>query len=150
MKNLLLVFVLVIGMLLPSQAAQNAQLDRHLGHPLLAAWVNFLVGGAILGLLLLIFGVQLPSAAALRSPPWWAWLGGTLGATLIVSATVSAPVLGASLLVVVLVAGQLVSSVLFDHFGWLGYPVRPLTWVRVVGILLVVLGAALVQHAHDT
>jgi transporter family-2 protein len=146
-KVLLALFVVAVGAILPLQAGINAELRRHLGHPLLAAVVNFLVGILALASTVAIAGVRMPALAEARAAPPWAWAGGLCGATLVVTAVVAAPRLGAVVLVAGLVVGQLVASVLIDHFGWVGFPVRPISAARVLGIVLLTGGLLLVQRS---
>ena len=81
--------------------------------------------------------------AALAKVPWWAWTGGVIGAVFVASATVLVPRLGAASLICLVVAGQLVGSVVLDHFGVL-HARQPVDALRVVGLLMVVAGALLV------
>ena len=53
--------------------------------------------------------------------------------------------LGAVLLIIGLVAGQMVASVLLDHFGWVGYTGRPISFARLFGIVCMVVGIYFVQ-----
>jgi transporter family-2 protein len=59
---------------------------------------------------------------------------------------VLAPRLGAATLVAALVAGQMVASLLIDHYGWVGFAVHPVNPVRILGAALVVGGVVLVQR----
>jgi transporter family-2 protein len=43
-------------------------------------------------------------------------------------------------------AGQLVVSMLLDHFGWLGAPTHPLGISRVLGGLCLMLGVVLIRY----
>lgn len=147
MKALLALLAVAVGMVLPAQAGINAELRRHLGQPLLAAVVNFSVGLVLLVLVVAAMRLPLPSAAELREAPVWAWLGGFCGAALVLTSLIAAPRLGAVLLVGCLLAGQLSASVLLDHFGWLGYPVRPANLGRIAGVLLLVAGVVLIQRS---
>ena len=147
MKTLWVLLVVSLGTVLPAQAGINAELRRHAGHPLLAALVSFGVGFLVLAAAVLALRVPLPAWSALRGAPWWAWLGGLLGAGLVFTSVVVAPRLGAAVLVAGLVAGQLAASVLLDHFGWVGYPVRPVNLGRIAGVLLLAAGVWLVQRS---
>ncbi len=146
MKSLLLLLMLGAGMVVPLQAGLNAEFRRHAGHPLWAGLLNFMVGLAAIVLVLVLMRVSPPSATRLAAAPSWAWLGGLCGATMVVSAVVSAPHLGAAALVAALVCGQLMASVVLDHFGAVGYEVRPVTVQRVVGVGLLIAGVVLVQR----
>ena len=60
-----------------------------------------------------------------------------------VAAIVLASQLGAATLTAFVVTGQLVCSVIFDHFGWLSFDVHPANWARVAGCALMVIGLIL-------
>jgi transporter family-2 protein len=76
--------------------------------------------------------------------PWWAWLGGAVGAGYVASTVAAAPRLGALNLFVAVIFGQLVCSVVLDHFGVL-YREHGLSAGRAVGVVLVGAGVALVR-----
>lgn len=144
---LVLVGVAVLaGALLPVQAGLNAQLRTGLGHPLMAALASFLVGTIGLALLALVLGARFPTLGTMAAFPWWYWLGGLLGAAYITAAVVLAPKLGAATLIAAIVAGQMLTSLLLDSQGWVGFTQQPLTLARIVGGLLVVAGVLLVQR----
>ena len=86
-----------------------------------------------------------PGAERLGDAPWWVWLGGLLGAFYVLGSVVSAPRLGAATLVAVILAGQAVASLAVDHFGWVGFEENPVTPGRLLGVLLVAVGVALVR-----
>jgi transporter family-2 protein len=65
---------------------------------------------------------------------------------LVVVALISAPKLGAALLMSCLVAGQLLSSVIFDHMGWLGYAPRPISPGRIAGVACLGVGIWLIKR----
>ncbi len=140
-----LLAALLLGVGLSVQVGVNAQLRTGLSHPLLAATVSFLIG--TLGLLLVTAAVRppLPAAAQLARIPWWQWSGGLLGAVYIASAIILAPKLGAAALLATLVAGQMAASLVLDHFGLLGFPVQPVSAVRVLAVLLILAGVLLLQ-----
>ncbi len=142
----LLLCAILIGVVLPVQSGVNAQLRIGVGNPYLAALISFLVGTiALLGVNLAL-RVPLPSGEAAGRLPWWYWIGGLLGATYIYAAVILAPRLGAATLVAAIVAGQMVASVILDHYGWVGYAQQPLTAGRFVGVLLVIGGVLLIQR----
>jgi bacterial/archaeal transporter family-2 protein len=146
MRALLLTLVVAVGMLLPIQTGINAEFRRHAGHPLLAAALNFAVGGAAIALVAVVLRVGTPRLESLGNAPWWAWFGGFCGATLVVMGIIAAPRIGATLFVTGLVAGQLGASVIFDHFGWVGFEVRPFSATRLLGICLLIGGVLLIQR----
>ena len=66
--------------------------------------------------------------------PWWAWTGGLSGAVYGLAAVIFASQLGAATLTSLVVAGQLMASVIFDHFGWIGFDVHPAGLGRILGV----------------
>lgn len=142
---LLVAAAALLGVLLPVQAGVNVQLRAGVGHPMVAATLSFAVGTLALLAVSLIMRPGVPAAAAVARLPWWAWTGGLLGALYIVSTIVLAPRLGAATLLAAIVAGQMLASLILDHFGMLGFPIQPVTPVRVAGVVLIVAGVVLLQ-----
>jgi transporter family-2 protein len=138
-------FGLAAGAMLPFQAGVNAQLAEYLGSPLRAALVSFVVGVVVLLPLVLVFVRGLPTADRVSAAPWWAWLGGALGAFYVAGSITSAPRLGAVTLIAVILAGQAVASLVVDHFGMVGFDEHPATLGRFAGIVLIALGVVLVR-----
>ena len=143
---LILLMAFLAGFVFPLQTGINAQLRQWLGHPLLAALVSFSVGTLILSLGPLAFGLSFPGWHIFKSIPWWAWMGGLLGAISVVSSIFLAPRLGAAALIATIVAGQMMASLLLDHLGVLGFRFQPITAWRLVGAGLVIAGVWLIQR----
>jgi transporter family-2 protein len=133
-----------IGISMASQAGINAQLRMALSNPVQAAFISFLIGTIILGVIALVQGDAWFKGNSLASIPWWAWLGGVLGAFNIAMSIFLAPKLGALVLAISIVVGQIVASLVLDQNGWLGYPKIDITLNRVIGALFVVVGLILV------
>ena len=55
------------------------------------------------------------------------------------------PKLGAATFIALLVAGQMLCSLAFDHFGLLGIPVHPASLVRLAGAAFLILGVVLIR-----
>jgi bacterial/archaeal transporter family-2 protein len=138
-----IVFAVAIGALLPLQALINARLCAQTQGPLYASFVSFLVGTCLLGVLVLATRTPLLPAQPLAALPAWLWLGGAIGAAFVFAATLLVPSLGAGALICLVVLGQVIGSLAFDHYGVLGAQ-RPVDALRVLGALLVIVGAALV------
>ena len=136
----LLLFALLVGFLLPLQAGINSQLRLHMGHPLWASLVSFTGGTLALVCLLALSRVSLPPVGWFERVPWWQLTGGLLGALFVTAA------LGAATLVASVVAGQMVGSMIIDHYGIVGYPQHDLSVERIMGMLLVIIGVALIQY----
>jgi bacterial/archaeal transporter family-2 protein len=77
--------------------------------------------------------------------PWWGWLGGLVGASYVTVSLLAVPEIGAAPTIALSVAGQQLASALVDHAGLFRLPRRPLTLARIVGVLVLVAGAVLLQ-----
>jgi len=141
---LLLPISILIGISLASQAGVNSQLRLALSNPIQAAFISFLVGTIILGIVAFLQGDTWFKSGTLTTIPWWAWIGGLLGAFNIAMSIFLAPKLGAVVLTVSVVCGQILASLALDHNGWLGFPKIEISINRIVGAIFVVIGLVLV------
>lgn len=135
------------GAIVPLQATINATLRTHLPSPMQAALVSFTVGTLALLLYVTVERSPLPTASSVAQVPWWGWIGGVLGAFFVFSSLVVVPKLGAAAMLAIIVAGQMTSSLLMDHFGVLNLAQVSITPIRVLGVGLVIAGAAIVTLA---
>jgi len=133
------------GALLPLQALINGRLGGHLASPLWAGALQNTVGALAMIAVAFAMRAQFPSAAQLAAPPAWAWLGGALGATYVMVALLATPRLGAGPAIVAMIAGQMVSSLVLDHFGVL-HEKKPIDWTAVLGVVLVGAGAVIIMR----
>jgi bacterial/archaeal transporter family-2 protein len=140
-----LVLAFVAGAMIPFQVGVNAQLAHLVNGPIRAAFVSFVVGTIALLILTAIVWRPLPTGARVADAPWWAWIGGLLGAFYVAMSIVTGPRLGAAALIAAVVAGQALASVLIDQFGWVGFREQHMSPGRVVGMALVLSGVALVR-----
>ncbi|GAA2237992.1 DMT family transporter [Rarobacter faecitabidus] len=134
------------GFLSSIQTAVNGTLGVRAGSPIFAALVSFLVGTACLLVINLAARTwrSVVTADAERPRPAL-FAGGLLGALFVAGAAYAAPTLGTSMTVSLVLLGQLVASLLIDHFGWLGARRRPVTRTRLMGAGIVLVGVALVR-----
>lgn len=143
MKAFSLLMAAAVGALLPLQALINARLGQSTHGPLFASMASFCVGSV--ALLCCWFALR-PAAidvATLSRMEWWGWTGGLIGALFVLAATVLVPRLGAAGLICAVVFGQMLGSLLLDHFGVL-HARQPIDPMRVLGAVLVAAGALLV------
>ena len=146
MRSLSYVLGLGAGLGLSVQVGMNSQLRKVLQSANTAALISFLVGTTALLALLIVTRQSLPERSAFAAVPWWAWLGGVLGAFYVASSTVVAAELGTASLLGLALAGQLATALVIDHFGWLGMPEHPITWVRAAGVVLLGSGVWLITR----
>ncbi|HET7138153.1 MAG TPA: DMT family transporter [Gaiellaceae bacterium] len=79
----------------------------------------------------------------LGSTPVWMWIGGLMGFTVVTSITFAQPRIGATAVIGILIAGQLVMGAVIDRFGLFGVEQIGISPARAVGIGLLGIGAAL-------
>jgi transporter family-2 protein len=144
MQSLSYVVTFIAGALLTIQVGMNATLGRVCGDTRFAVLVSFLVGTVGMLVYFAASGGQLPARGTLAAVPLWAWFGGCLGAFYVAAATIAGPRIGAGALLALVVFGQLCASLLVDQFGWLGFPLRPLSPTRIAGVALLLSGVGLI------
>ena len=139
---LILPLTMVIGIAMSIQTALNTQLRSYLYSPLQAALFSFLIGTILLAILVM-FQQQKPQWSELIQIPWYLWLGGFLGVYAISISIYTAPKLGFLTLSGLIIFGQLLTSMLIDHFGWLGNEKIALNWQRILGGVVIFIGVLL-------
>lgn len=144
MQAMLYALAFAAGLVLTIQVGVNAALRNALGSPAMAALTSFLVGLVGLALYLLITRQSFPDRAALSAAPAWAWVGGLLGAFYVATTIIVGPRLGAAALLALSVLGQLLASLVVDHYGWLGFPQHTISAARVIGAVLLFGGVLLI------
>ena len=127
------------------QQAVNADLRASIGSAAWAGFVSYLGGTLCMLVLALVLREAVPVVADLNRSNWWAWTGGFFGAVYIAISVFMVPRLGAAFFVALLVAGQMVASVAFDHFGLLGLSQHPIDVPRLIGAVLLVAGVVLIR-----
>jgi transporter family-2 protein len=127
------------------QQVVNANLRLQIGSSLWAGFISY-VGGTLCMVFMIIasrepgLSVEAVSRSSLVS-----WTGGLFGAIYIAISILLLPRLGAATLVALIVVGQMLASLVFDHFGLLGVPVHPASVVRIAGAACLLLGAVLIR-----
>jgi bacterial/archaeal transporter family-2 protein len=144
-KEFFYLIALMAGAGIAVQAGMNAQLRLATGNPILTALISFLVGTIILLGAYLLSTKTPPPFAAIADLSWWKFMGGVMGTLYITGVIILAPRIGAANTIGFTIAGQLICAVVLDHFGWVGFPVRPISVVRVLGVFLMMAGIYLVQ-----
>ncbi|MGH2952808.1 MAG: DMT family transporter [Solirubrobacterales bacterium] len=137
------VFVMAaMGGLIALQPAINAGLGRATGN-IAAALVSFVVGTLLLAALVGISG-QADGLGSTFEVPWYYLLGGVLGAAWVFTALVTVSSIGAGGVAAATITGQLTGSIVLDRLGVLGLDQEPITFERVLGALLLLVGTYLI------
>ncbi len=140
-------YLLVVGagVSVALQQVLNANLRTELGSPWWAGFVSYAVGMlAMLAVALVAPGPRLSDSLA-GSTSWVSWSGGVFGALFIGTAILMVPRLGAATVLALIVVGQMIGSLAFDHFGLLGLPQQPASVTRLAGAATLILGVVLIR-----
>lgn len=111
----------------------NSQLNHALANKWLASTVSFAIITAFFMCLFAIFPSPLPSAEGLAGMPWWAPLGGLVGAVQVYAGLTLVGEVGAGPFVGLTVTAALLTSLVVDHYGFFHMPVHPINMWRVIG-----------------
>jgi transporter family-2 protein len=144
MKTQYVILALIGGAAVVVQVGVNSELRRYADQAIWATLVSFVVGTSALAICFLVTRQVWPARARFAGAPWWIWVGGLLGAFYVLTSVIAGPRLGAAAYLGCVITGQLVASVLIDHFGWVGFPVHTASPGRIIGAILLLAGVALV------
>lgn len=144
------------GSCIALQASANGKFRQNLGDAagdgspeyVGPAWASFfsIVGTIVCATVaMLVLRPPLPTREMFQNTQWWNWIGGPLGAVIVLAGATLAPKLGAAAFIALVVGGQILCSMVLDHFGLMGLPKVPMTEGRIVGAVLVVIGVACVK-----
>ena len=124
------------------QVAVMGRLGDRIGVAEALAFATLLTA-LLCGLALLVLRQSLAGyAEGLRAPPWL-WTGALMSAMIVFALTFAAPRIGSAATIGIIVGGNLVMGALIDQLGWFGLERIPLSWHRLLGVLLLGVGAAL-------
>lgn len=145
MKATWLIIAFTCGALLPMQTGLNARLGKSIGSPIHASMFSFIIGALTVGIYLL-FTKETISWNGLKSASISSWLGGgVIGAFFITASMLALPRIGMALTFGLIVAGQVIVSVLLDHFDVLVVEQHRINVWRILGIVLIISGVIIVR-----
>jgi transporter family-2 protein len=134
------------GISIVIQQALNANLRIALGSAAWSGFMSYFLGLVCMVILAIVLRDPVPSVVAATRLPWWAWSGGLFGAIFIGLGIFLVPQLGAATFLALLITGQMLSSVLFDHFGLFGLAQRSIDVPRAIGVALLIGGVMLIRR----
>jgi transporter family-2 protein len=143
--SLAAVLAALAGACIALQASANGKFRENLQSPAWAAY--FSICGTILTatLAMLVLRPALPSRESLNGTQWWNWVGGPLGTLIVLAGATLVRDLGGAAFIALVVGGQLLCSLLLDHFGLMGLVQKEITLGRVIGAVLVVVGVVCIK-----
>jgi transporter family-2 protein len=127
------------------QQAVNSNLRMEIGSAWWAGFISYLGGTLVMLIMVVLMRQPLLSTNSISNSSWWSWTGGLFGAIYIAISILLLPRLGAFTIVALIVIGQLVTSLVFDHFGIMNVPHYPVSIARIVGGVFLFVGAVLIR-----
>ncbi len=139
----LFIFLLMIcaGAMIAVQPAINSRLAQKVGL-IEAACFSFAVGTAVLLTLALLTSQGNWRGAG--QAHWWEWTGGLFGAFFVTAAIFAVPRIGTAATMAAVIAAQLTTALILDHFGVFGLREIPFDLKRLAGTALLFAGAWLI------
>ncbi|RVU20069.1 DMT family transporter [Methylobacterium oryzihabitans] len=146
MAFLIVPIAILAGILNTVQAGANATLSKATEQPVLAALVVTGANALVYLAAAPFLGLGWPGAGRLAQVPWWGWLGGAMGGAYVLAMILFAGRLGAATFTGLTVTAGIVTSVVLDHYGWLGFAQHGAGPWRILGCGLMIAGVALVTR----
>lgn len=136
----------IAGACIATQGPINVQLGKGLGLPIAAAAMSFLAGAIILWTVtFLVARVQGTTINFGGPAPWLFVAGGALGTVYVTSSVFLTPMIGATAVMGLAIAGQLLAGLTLDRIGFMGIAVREITMGRAAGAALLIVGAIMIK-----
>lgn len=143
-KIIWIALAFLAGAFLPIQAGLNAKLGKAAESPVYASMLSFVIGA--LGLIsYIIITKQSVSWSGIREAPAYVWIGGLLGAFYVTVTVLAFPKLGPGLTFGLVIAGQMIISVLLEHFNILVNQQSSISLMKLLGVLLVIAGVIIIR-----
>lgn len=142
MNTLMLMLLMCCGgIAVALQPSINARLAQKIG-AFESSFISFAVG--TLAMLAMVMLTGRGTLRAVGGASWWELTGGLLGAFFVTLTIIAVPRIGTTAVMAGAIAGQLATGVILDHFGLFGLRQLPMEPKRLLGIVLLAAGAALV------
>lgn len=138
--------ILAAGALQAWGPPMNGALRRALDNPWLASIVSFLPIVALLGVLFLCQPNPMPNARGIAGMPWWAPLGGVIGAFAVVAGLLFVDRVGAGTFAGLTITANIGMSLVIDQFGLFGVAPHPLGAGRIIGAALMTAGIVCISR----
>jgi transporter family-2 protein len=136
---------LLAGVAVAIQTGVNSQLRSDTNNPIFTALISFGVGTVALTILYFGFFQRSPAFPQAYTFEWWKFTGGLLGVLYVTGVVIAAPRIGAGNALGFIVAGQFIAAIIIDHYGWMGLPIKSISWYRISGIVLLIAGVYFIQ-----
>jgi transporter family-2 protein len=144
-KLVFLMFTIFLGVILAVHLAMNGKVGAALNNPRVGNALFWCIG-ACTAVIIGATGWRSGALAGLRDVPVILLTAGALGACLVFAIAWLLPQVGARAMFITLLAGQIIGGMTLSHYGWLGSAVQKVSWVNIVGALVMIGGVLLATY----
>lgn len=137
--------IIIAGILQAWGPPMNGALQKSLTNPWLASLVSFLPIIALLACVFVCLPKPLPTGANVMAMPWWAPLGGLVGAFAVIAGLMFVQKVGAGTFAGLTITANILMSLIIDKYGLFGIQTHPLSLGRIAGGTLMVVGIYLIS-----
>lgn len=143
----LLLLSFTVGILVVIQGGINARLGILLNNTLLATSAALVMSASFTLIAVFMTVRELPNIDQLQSIPTYMWFtGGALSFLAVTLFYYIIPRIGISTAVIFGLSGQIIFAAIAGHFGWFGMPLEPITFKKVMGMIVMTLGIILIKY----
>ena len=144
MNTLMYVIPFFAGILNAIHAGTNAKLNETMGRPWWSSVIVCVIAGLVLLAGVLVTRERFPSLPSIAHTPWWAWVGTAIAGVPVITTLLYAGRLGGAAFNGLVITATMVTSILLDNYGLLGFSVHPINVWRIVGGVVMLAGMALI------
>ena len=144
MNVLVYVVPFVAGILNAVHSGTNAKLTETLGRPWWASVMVCAIAGLVLFVGVLVTWEKFPEFSRIAGTPWWAWAGTAIAGVPVITTLLYAGRLGGAAFNGLVITATMITSILLDHYGLLGFSVHPANVWRIVGGAIMLGGMTLI------
>lgn len=142
----------IAGIACSVQIAVNGRLGEVAGLSFRATIISLLT--ALLGAITIIIflrvirgpGSVIDTLLPKISGRWWMWMGGICSFTIVGGNVILQMLMGTGLAAILNILGQTVGGIVIDATGFLGIKKKPVTARKIIGLLVMVAGTALISY----
>ncbi len=146
MKVYLILLMFLIGFVLTLHLAMNAQVGVIVKNAKMGNAIFWTIG-AVTAIIIGLTSWEPEVFSRLKEVPVWLLTAGIMGAALVFGIAWVMPQIGAGPAFVMMIAAQIITAMVFSHFGILGSPQEPISLMKLLGALMLIGGASIVTFA---
>lgn len=129
------------GLTMAVQGSINSVLGEKIGLVETTLFVH--LTATVILVIILFFTFNQGILNLLRQVPWYLYLGGFLGVVITYTVAISIPRLGVAVATTAIIAAQVLTAAIIDHFGFFGLEEAPFNWLKLLGVFFLAIGVRL-------